>query len=77
MNGNKLEETTAEKDLGVIVDPDLSFNTHINETIKKANRLCGMLVGNIQCKDANIMVPLFKSLVRPVIEYGNPIWNTL
>ena len=30
-----LEETTKEKDLGVYIDPLLSFEDHVNETIKK------------------------------------------
>ena len=44
--------------------------------LKKANRMCGMLVRFIQCKTKLTMVPLFKSLVRPVLEYGNVVWNT-
>ena len=75
MNGTKLEETRAEKDLGVYVDPDVSFEAHINETVKKANRITGMIVGNITCKKNEVMVPLFKSLVRPILEYGNAVWN--
>ena len=34
-----LESTEAEKDLGVVVDPLLNFDKHVNETTKKANRL--------------------------------------
>ena len=75
MNGTKLEQTKAEKDLGVIMDPLMSFETHVNETVKKANRITGMIVGNITCKKREIMVPLFKTLVRPVLEYGNAVWN--
>jgi len=33
-----------------------------------------MLVRNISFKEINIMVPLFKALVRPIIEYGNMVW---
>ena len=76
MEENKLETTSAEKDLGVIVDPKLLFDDHVSQTVKKANRLCGMLVSNIQCKEKDIMVPLFKALVRPVLEYGNSVWTT-
>lgn len=76
MNGNVLDVTTAERDLGVVVDPELSFNRHIMESIKKCNRVSGMIVGNIECKCPEVMVPLFKSLVRPVIEYGNAVYNT-
>ena len=43
---------------------------------KKADKLTGMLVGNIQCKDKSTVVPLLKTLSRPILEYGNVVWNT-
>ena len=42
--------------------------------MKKANRVVGMISRFIECKSAEIMVPLFKSLVRPLLEYGNAVW---
>ena len=71
-----LDETTAEKDLGVFVDCDLAFDTQVSDMVKRANRLCGLLLGNIQCKKKIIMVPLFKALIRPILEYGNVVWST-
>ena len=70
-----MEVTTAEKDLGIIVDDKLTFETHIDKTIKRANKLSGMIVHNIKCKDMSVMVPLFKALIRPIVEYGNPVWS--
>ena len=26
-------------------------------------------------KSAEVMVPLFKALIRPILEYANPVWN--
>ena len=43
---------------------------------KKANRMTGMIIENIQYKSKNIVITLFRSLVRPVLEYGNVVWNT-
>jgi hypothetical protein len=34
-----LESTVAERDLGVIVDLLLNFDTHIGETVKKGNKI--------------------------------------
>ena len=70
-----LQTTMAEKDLGVVIDPLLTFEKHIEEVVKKANKLVGMLSRVITNKDKEIMVPLFKSLVRPVLEYGNVVWS--
>ena len=37
-----LEETTAEKDIGVALDPNLNFRPHMEEISKKANRIMGV-----------------------------------
>ena len=74
MNDVALQQTTSEKDLGVIIDPDLSFDAHVLETVKKANRVMGNISRTIINKDRDIMVPLFKALVRSVLEYGNAVW---
>ena len=69
-----LEETDLEKDLGVYIDPNLDFKKHIKNTVKKASYTSYKILKNFTFKKAKIMVPLFKSLVRPVLEYGNVIW---
>jgi hypothetical protein len=69
-----LESSTAEKDLGVWVDDGLTFENHVNEVVKKGNRLCGLLKRTITNKEKITMMLLFKALVRPVLEYGNPVW---
>ena len=75
MDDYLLGNTAAEKDLGVTVDTNLTFEEHINETVKKANRLVGMISHFISHKTPDIMIPLFKTLVRPVLEYGNVVWS--
>ena len=71
---NNLSTTDCEKDLGVYVDQNLTFTEHINTTVKKARNMCYMLMRAISYKCPDIMIPLYKSLVRPVLEYGNVIW---
>lgn len=74
MEGKVLASTDVEKDLGVYVDNELSFEHHITETVKKANRVVGMLSRYIEYKDKDVMIPLFKALVRSILEYGNVTW---
>ena len=74
-NVNKIEETTAEKDLGVIIDPNLDFDTHITNLVKKSNKLVGMLMRTICHKSKDIIIPLYKALIRSILEYGSPVWN--
>ena len=50
----------------------LKFDQHTNEPVKESNNLVGMITQYISFKTSDIMVPLFKTLIRPVLEYGNP-----
>ena len=70
-----LAETTCEKDLGVHIDPNLDFKEHILKTIKKARSISGMIIRNISYNTKSIMCPLFKALIRPILEYGNAVWS--
>ena len=69
-----LEATTCERDLGVHVDKLLQFDEHILITTKKARRSAGLLLRSIYHKVPGVLTPLFKSLVRPILEYGNAVW---
>ncbi|KAL8565635.1 hypothetical protein ACOMHN_063466 [Nucella lapillus] len=74
MKETRLNTSTVEKDLGVYVDNNLNFEEHITTTNKKANKLMGMVSHYITHKSPAVIVPLFKSLIRPILEYGNTIW---
>ena len=43
--------------------------------VKKANAILGMIKRNIQFKSKDNMVRLYKSLVRPRLEYCIQAWN--
>ena len=70
-----LKKTESERDLGVVVDSELKFGIHVESTVKKANQIAGLLIKTITYKSKDVMVPLFKSLVRSVLEYGNTVWS--
>ena len=61
----ELLETTSEKDLGVYIDPNLTFNDHIEITVKKARSLSGLINHAITYKGGEIMIPLYKAFIRP------------
>ena len=72
---NKLEESLCEKDLGVFVDCNLNFDEHISTIVKKARMLSGLILRTFHFKTSEILVPLFKALIRPILEYANPVWS--
>ena len=71
---NNLVVTKCEKDLRVYVDGDLSFNEHVKITINKAKNMCYLIMRTFSYKSPSMMVPLYKSLIRPIIEYENYVW---
>ena len=72
-----LAETKLEKDLGVLMDPTLSFSAHCEAQVGKANRILGMIRRAYTYIDGYSMVKLYTALVRPRLEYGYPAWSPL
>ena len=69
-----ISKGTEEKDLGVIFDPSLKFDLHINTAIKKANSILGLIKRNFSYLDVSMFLKLYKALVRPHLEYGQTVW---
>ena len=74
---SEIEKTTHEKDLGVIVDKQLKFQQHISSSVKKANRKLGLIRRSFTHMDKDMFLTLYKSIVRPHLEYGSNIWTTI
>ena len=70
-----LEETEVEKDLGVQIDSKLKFSQHIQTKTNKANRVLGCLKHTFKYMNKDIFLMLYKSLVRPHLEYASCIWS--
>ena len=66
----------SEKDLGVIFNANLSFQQHINEKIAKANKMAGLIRRSLKHLNAEMFVPIYKTLVRIHFDYTTPIWYT-
>ena len=68
-------ETTVAKDLGISVDNELGFKEHINKVINKANSTLGIIIRSYTCLERQNLALLYKTLVRPLVEYGNLVWS--
>jgi len=75
MKGSALQETTEEKDLGIWINNDLKFSTHVAKAVSKANQILGLIRRSFTHIDCQLMKLLFTALVRPHLEYGNVIWH--
>lgn len=76
LNGTPLTEVTNIKDLGVTVDSSLSFRPHIDNIVKKASQISGFVSRQIKVfKDPKVVIPVYNSLVRSVLEYNSTVWS--
>ena len=72
-----LKNVTEEKDLGVIVDQNLNFKNHISSKISKANSMIYLIKNCFKYLDAQMFKTLYKTLIRPHLEYASPIWSPI
>ncbi len=49
----------------------MKFNTHISEKVAKANRNLGLIFKTFTYMNKEMFLTLFKSLVRPHLEYAS------
>ena len=76
MNDTVLEEVKECKDLGVLTDCSLSWNSHTDMITAKANRMLGLIKRTCKdLKDTATLKTLFCSLVRSNLEYCSVVWS--
>ena len=64
-----------EKDLGVLVDEELSFKKEVSARAKKGNTIMGIIRRTFTYMNEEMFCCLFKSLVRPHLEYASSVWS--
>lgn len=66
------------KDLGVLFDSELHLDLHISTIKDKAFRMYGFIMRTAcDFKRPSTFLHLFKSIVRPQLEYAIPVWNPI
>ena len=76
MNGDsEMESVSCEKDVVVHIDSKLSFETHVIKSVCKDNRNLGIIHRSFKQMGEEVFVNLYKSLVRPHVEYASVVWN--
>jgi len=72
MDNQVLESVTEERDLVILVSSDLKVSANWVAAYNKANKILDMINQTITFRSKDIIVPLYKSLVRPLVEYCAP-----
>ncbi|KAL5271503.1 hypothetical protein ACHWQZ_G001943 [Mnemiopsis leidyi] len=63
------------RDLGVVVSSDLSWSRHISNMVTKARSTLSWVFSVFKTRDRTVMITLYKSLVRSLLEYCCPLWD--
>ena len=75
MGGAVLGRTTKEKDLGITFSADVKVSEQCGIAASKGNQILGLIRRTITYKDKQIIVPLYKAIVRPHLEYCIQAWR--
>ena len=75
MDSIVLAQTNVEKDLGVQIDDSLKFREQAAAAVAKGFQILSVIRRSFLTLDRITLPLLFKSLVRPHLEFGNLIWG--
>ena len=63
------------RDLGVMIDSKLSFNSHISLIVHKAHVRAQLILRTFTSRHCDLLTRAFTTYVRPLLEYCSPVWN--
>lgn len=76
INNITLSRVTSMRDLGIIFDPKLTFEAHINNIVRKAYSKLGFLFRSLgKFKKIDTYKLLYFTYVRSNLEYCTAVWN--
>ena len=70
-----LGTTVKEKDLGVTISADMKVSEQCGIAASKGNQILGLIRRNITYKGKKLIIPLYKAIVRPHLEYCIQAWR--
>ena len=71
----KIDKKVSVKDLGVLMDSDCKFSSHINRVADKMKEMSGWILRTFRSRSPALMLILWKSLVLPHHDYCSQLWS--
>ena len=74
-SGQSITGSSCVRDLGVFIDPGLSWKGHISRKTEKSKNMASWVLRTFRARDVNTMLLLYKTYVRTHLEYCSPLWS--
>ena len=74
--GEQLQSVDSHRYLGVCFNNTLTWNDHIREVCKKAQRVLGLVRRNLWGCNVHVKSTAYSTLIRPLLEYAASVWDT-
>ena len=75
MGDTVLGTTVKEKNLGITISAAMKYSEQCGIAASKGNQIFGLIRRNITYKETKLIIPLYKAIVRPHLEYGIQEWR--
>lgn len=75
LHGQTLRHVDVVKYLGVNISKDLRWEHHIDYVAAKAMKPLNFLRRNLKIGNTTVKSNAYKSIVRPILEYGQTVWD--
>ena len=76
-NNNSIPKCPSQKHLGIMLDSKLNFSSHVDEKIKKCNKLIGLIRRLSVHLPRKVSLTIHKSMIRPHLDYGDILYDKL
>jgi hypothetical protein len=70
-----LPDVKVIRDLGVMIDSNLSFSAHYASITAKAHQRAALILRCFKSRDPHLLFRAFVVYVRPLLEYCSPVWS--
>ena len=75
INGENIKEMTLKTDLGIWLDNELIFETHITKKANKANGMIAVIKKSFTKVTKQVFLNIYRCLIRSHLEFANVIWH--
>ena len=75
-SGQDLAPASSVKDLGVNLSPEMKWSLQATIAAQIANKMANWVLSVFSDRSKDVLLTLYKSIVRSRLEYSCPVWNT-